>query len=255
MSKTHLIIPDCHALPGTSHERADYLAQLIIDVRPDVVIQIGDAADMESLCSYDKGKRSFQGRSYKKDLEAHLEFQDRLWYPVQRRKKRMPYRVALIGNHEHRIERALDLSPELEGTIGLNDLEFSSFYDTVVPYEGDTPGVVVVDGIHYAHFFISGIMGRGIGGEHSAYTLLTKNFQSCTQGHSHVIDFCERSNADGQKIMGMVCGAYIDYKPAWAGERTKLWWNGVVVKRNVEKGVYDPQFISLDWLRKEYGGK
>jgi hypothetical protein len=45
----------------------------------------------------------------------------------------------------------------------------------------------------------------------------------------------------------------IDYDTGWAGECEKMWVNGVVVKRNVREGVYDPQFISLEALRKEYG--
>ena len=32
-----------------------------------------------------------------------------------------------------------------------------------------------------------------------------------------------------------------------------LWWRGLVVKRSVSDGVYDPQFVSIEALRKEYG--
>ena len=111
----------------------------------------------------------------------------------------------------------------------------------------------VVDGVHYAHFFVSGVKGLPISGEHSAYTLLTKKFVSCTQGHVHTADYCIRTIDGGRKINGLVCGVYQDYDADWAGECNKLWWRGVVVKRNVEDGAYDPQFISLDNLRKEDG--
>jgi hypothetical protein len=30
-------------------------------------------------------------------------------------------------------------------------------------------------------------------------------------------------------------------------------WRGIVVKHNVRNGSYDPLFISLGWLEKEYG--
>ena len=252
MTKTHLVIPDQHAHPDFNNDRADWIARLIVDVRPDVVINIGDAADMASLSTYDKGKRAFQGRSYKKDIDAHLDFQDRMWAPVKRTKKKLPYRVVLEGNHEHRIEKALDMSPELEGTISFKDYAFDDYYDDVVRYQGGTPGIIDIDGIHYAHYFVSGVMGRPVGGEHPAYSLLTKHFTSCTCGHIHVADHAIRTTVDGRRIHGLVAGVYQDYESAWAGEINKLWWRGVVVKHNVEGGSYDPEWISIDRLRKEY---
>lgn len=253
MGKCHLVIPDSHSHPSYSNDRADWLAQLIIDVRPDVVIHIGDSADLSSLSSYDKGKRSFHGRTYRADVESHLEFQDRVWDPVVRRKKKLPHRVFCIGNHEQRIEKALDLSPELAGTIGMDDLELRRWYDDVVPYVGSTPGVIEIDGVHYAHYFVSGVMGRPIGGEHPAFSLVTKQLVSCTAGHLHLSDQCIRTTVTGRKVMGTVVGCYQDYDSPWAGEVNKLWWRGVLIKRNVENGTYDPEWVSIDQLRKAYG--
>jgi len=253
MSKIHLVIPDQHAHPDYGNERADWLAQLIIDIKPDLVINIGDAADMPSLSNYDKGKRSFVGRSYRADIESHLEFQERMWAPVRSRKKRMPYRVICEGNHEHRIEKALDLSPELTGTIGFNDFAFDEYYDEIIRYNGSTPSIYEADNIHYAHYFVSGVMGRPIGGEHPAYSLITKQLVSCTAGHLHLSDQCIRTTVTGRKVMGAIVGCYQDYDSPWAGEVNKLWWRGVLVKRNVENGVYDPEWISIDQLRRAYG--
>jgi hypothetical protein len=183
MTKTHLIIPDPHAHWRHDNSRAELLANLIIDVRPDVVINMGDQWDMPSLSSYDKGLRSFQGRTYQADIAAGLDFSDRLWTPVKARKKKLPRRVFLIGNHEQRIDRALELSPELQGTVAYSDLELEKDYDEVVPYTGkNTPGIIEIDGITYAHYLVSGVLGRPISGEHPAYTLLSKQFTSCTVG-------------------------------------------------------------------------
>ena len=216
-------------------------------------MNIGDAADISSLASYDKGKRAFQGKSYAKDIEVHLDFQDRTWHPLKRQKKKMPDRYFFIGNHCQRIDRALDLSPELEGTIGYKDLKLEEYYDDITPYDGDTPGVKVIEGIAFAHHFISGVMGRAVGGEHQAYSLLTKNFQSCVQGHTHTLDFSERTNATGKKIYGLVCGVYQEHQSPWAGERNKLWWRGLTHLRNVDDGQFDLECISLSRLKKEYG--
>lgn len=254
MSNTHLIIGDQHAHYQYSNDRADWLAKLIISVNPDVVVNIGDGADMPSLSSYDKGKKSFHGRSYRADILAHLDFQDRLWFPIIKRKKKLPRRVYLIGNHEERINKAVNLQPELEGTIGLGDLHLDRFYDDIVHYVGNTPGVINVDGINYAHYFVSGLSGRPIFSEHPAYSLVTKNFASCTQGHNHLIDFCQRKiiGQDQRVLNGLTVGCYQDYNADWAGETNRLWWRGIVVKRNVEDGNYDPEFISLERIKKEF---
>jgi hypothetical protein len=51
----------------------------------------------------------------------------------------------------------------------------------------------------------------------------------------------------------MIAGVYQDYYADYAGEANQLWWKGVVVKRNVSNGTYDPEWIGLDAIRKAYG--
>lgn len=250
---THLVIPDPHAHYQHNNDRADWLSKLIKEVKPDVVVNLGDQWDMPSLSGYDKGKKSFVGRTYRADLDAGLEFSDRLWGPVRKAKKKLPRRVFIEGNHEERIRRAVNSSPELEGIVSFKDLDLTRDYQDIVEYNGQTPGIIEIDGINYSHYFVSGVMGRPIGGEHPAYSLLTKEFTSCTCGHVHTTDFSTRTLPDGRRLMGMVAGVFQDYDSDWAGEVNKLWWRGVVIKRNVENGCYDPEWVSLDKMRKEYG--
>lgn len=253
MSRRHLVIPDTHAKPGEHNDRALWIAELIKDTKPDVVVHLGDSADMPSLSSYDRGTKGFHGRRYKDDIDAHLDFQDKLWSPVKKTKKRLPYRVFMHGNHEHRIHRAIESSSELDGTIGYHDLCLGEWYDEDHPYNGGTPAITNIDGVGYTHYAVSGVMGRPISGEHAAYTLITKHHVSVTVGHLHTLDTCVRHTLFGKPIRGLVAGCCIGYDTGWAGEAEKMWWNGVVLKNNVEDGCYDPQFISLEALRKEYG--
>ena len=69
----HLVIGDSHAKPGISNRRFEWLGKLILDEKPDVIIDIGDFEDMPSLSSYDVGKKSYEGRRYIKDLESAWE--------------------------------------------------------------------------------------------------------------------------------------------------------------------------------------
>lgn len=253
MSKIHLVIPDPHAHPDHNNERFDWLAKLIIDLKPDVVVNLGDHFDMPSLSGYDKGTKGFEGRRFVKDIAAGVEAHERMWEPVKRTKKRLPYRVVLEGNHENRLKRAVNAAPELDGAIQFGAYEFDRYYDKVVEYTGNTPGSTEIDGVHYSHFFSSGVMGRPIGGEHPAYSLLTKLFVSATCGHVHTADYAVRTNAAGNKIHGLVAGVFQDYTSGWAGAANDLWWRGVVIKRDVGMGRYDPEFVSMERLRREYG--
>jgi hypothetical protein len=253
---THLIIPDPHAHPDHSNERADYLGKLILDIRPDVVINMGDMFDMPSLSGYDKGKASFHGRNYKKDIAAGLDFDERMWGPIRRAKKRRPRAVFIEGNHEERQRRMLEYSPEFDGAVSFNDFDLDRNYQDIVRYTGGTPGSIEIDGIIYAHYAISGVMGRPISGEHPAYSLLTKQFQSVTVGHLHVLDYCTRTDMLGKRMHGLISGVYMDYDADWAGhEICKMWNRGVVIKKNVENGDYDLEWVSLARLKKEYGGE
>lgn len=215
---------------------------------------LGDTADMPSLSGYDKGRKCFVGRTYKSDIDSHGDFQEKLWDTVKGAKKRLPRRVTLLGNHEERINRAIEAQPELEGTVSYKDLQLERWYNDVVYYSGSTPGTIEIDGVHYGHFMVSGIQGRPIGGEHPANSLISKQLVSCTVGHSHILGFDIRTRADGKRVLGLVAGCYQDYDSDWAGEELcKLWWRGVIVKRGVDSGTYDVEAISLDRLRKEYG--
>lgn len=248
-----LLIPDSHAHPDHPNTRADWLSKLIIDLKPDVVVNGGDQWDFSSLSSYDKGKRSFHGRSYSKDLESGLEFQDRLWGPVKAQKKKLPYRVFLVGNHEQRIDRVLDMSPELEGTVGYDDLDLNTYYNEVVHYDGQLPGIWEYEGVLFAHFFPAGISGRPMGGESPARMLVNKNQTSCVAFHAHVLDYHTKRNIRGDVINGLVAGCYQDYVNDWSGPVGRFWRSGVAVLRDVSQGNFDFQWISIESLKKEYG--
>lgn len=79
-----IIIPDQHAHPLFDNDRFDWLGRLILDLKPDEVWNLGDAADLPSLSSYDKGKRSMENRRYKADVESSIDAQTRLWAPVNK---------------------------------------------------------------------------------------------------------------------------------------------------------------------------
>jgi hypothetical protein len=250
----HLIIPDGHAHPEYSNTRFDLVGKLIADVKPDVVIEMGDLGDMASLSPYDKGKKGYERNSYHRDVEVTVDAHERILFPMRKLKRKMPRLVKLWGNHEQRVNKAIELDHVLlEEVISPKDFQFEDNRWEVVPYTGSTPGIIIVDGIAYSHYFTSGVMGRPISGVHPAYQLLHKQYQSCVQGHTHTMDMCVRTKADGTYIMGIVAGVFVDYWMGYAGEANNLWWKGVIHLKNIENGFGDPEFISMKALYDAYG--
>ena len=62
------VIADTQYKPGVSSDYLIATARYINSKNPDVVVHIGDHFDFPSLSSYDKGKKSFEGRRLKKDM-------------------------------------------------------------------------------------------------------------------------------------------------------------------------------------------
>lgn len=254
----HLVIPDVHVKPDQDFERLEWLGKYIIDTKPEVIVCLGDFADMHSLCSYDRGKKSFEGRRYHEDVEATVAAMDTMLYPLKqynkrrakaRKKQYKPRMIMTLGNHENRINTAIEGDPVLDGTMSIDDLGYSANGWEVYPHMYP----IEVDGVLYAHSFISGIMGRPIGGEHHAHSLLNKLHSSSTCGHSHLRDFCEKTTGKGERILGLVAGCYLDHHEQYAGPANELWWKGVVMKHGVNNGVYDPEFVSLYRMKEMYG--
>jgi len=162
---THLVIPDVQAKPGNNFTFLNNIGKYIVDKKPDTIICIGDFADMPSLSSYDKGKKSFEGRRYLADIQASHEAMEALLEPLvefnlkakrNKEKRYYPRMVLTLGNHEHRISRATELQPELEGVLDLSHLDYEDYGWEVYPFLE----VVHVDGVAYSHYFTSGVLGR-----------------------------------------------------------------------------------------------
>lgn len=244
-SKTHIIIPDAHAHPDYNNKRFDLLAKLILDIRPDIVVDIGDFFDMASLCTYDKGKKGFERRRYIDDINVGLDAQDRIISPLRHLKRKQPKFIRCLGNHENRINRVLETETILEGTISTNDLQSKEYNWEETPFLKP----VCVDGINYSHYFVSGVMGRPIS---SARQLLIKQRVSCTMGHNHGFDYEQASNIENRRTHALMCGVFVDYKPDYSFATNHLWRSGCVIKHNVSDGDYDLEWVSMERLYKEY---
>lgn len=250
--KSHLIIPDPHAHPEYDNRRFKALGKLIAELQPSKVICLGDFADMPSLSSYDLGKKSFEGRRYRKDIDAARDAQDQMFSGIAKARGYRPEFVMCLGNHEDRIARAVNDNPQLDGTLGIENLEYEKHGWKVVPFMVPYRA----DGISYSHYFASGVSGRPISGENIAKTIIAKLHISAVQGHSHVLDYATRTRADNQKIFGLSAGCYAHPKAieGWNRGTFAMWWAGVIYLNELDgQGFYEEKReISQRKILKDY---
>ena len=243
----HAVIPDCQVRPGQDLGFLKRIGQYIAEKRPERIIHLGDFADLPSLSSYDKGKASFEGRRYTKDIDAAKRGMDALMEPIRKAKGYRPHMTMLLGNHEFRINRAAEDQSELEGLISTDDLRYADYGWDVKPFL--LP--VRLDGVMYSHYFTSGVMGRPVT---SATALLSKKHMSCVAGHQQGKQIAYAVKADGSTITGMIVGSCYEGDEAYLGPQGNRHWRGLVFLHDVRNGAFDEMFISLSYLKRRYGG-
>lgn len=251
--RVHLVIPDTQVTPHTPQHHLPWIGQYIVDYQPDVVIHLGDHWDMESLSGYDRGKKSFEGRRYTKDIEAGCLAFSKLNQPlIDYNKKRRasarywPERHFLIGNHEERILRTIESDAVLDGVIGYHDFNITELgwkmHDFLTP--------VKIDGITYAHYFYAPHSGRPWGGQ--ASTRLKNVGFTFTMGHCQGKDQAERHLADGSVHRALITGSCYLHDEDYRGPQANHHWRGVIVKHECCDGDYDLMEVSLDYLCRRY---
>lgn len=253
--RKHLILPDCQIRPGVPTDHIKWAAQYAVDKKPDVIVIIGDWADMPSLSSYDKGKKSFEGRTYLADIQAANDALELFMGPIKIeqerliRRKQKPWKprlVVTLGNHEYRILRAIELQRELDGLISLDHLEFQKHGFEVYPFLQ----TVTIDGVCYCHYFCSGNMGHPIT---TARAMITKGHMSQVAGHRQGKDIAHDKCADGSKITAMQIGSFYQHDEGYLNPQTNIHWRGVMMLNDVRDGQFDDMAVSLDFLRERYG--
>lgn len=255
--KTAVVFTCAHADPECDNKRFDYLGRFIYDLKPDYVIDLGDGADMNSLNSYDtRNPKNIVSKRYEADIECYNDAQERLRFPFRHHRKKKPHWIGFEGNHEHRIKKAIQLDPRLEGSkygISFKHLQTEDWFDDYHEYHNSAPSLATYDGIVYGHYVSSGNYGTAMSGKHHGFSLTEKLASSVTVGHSHKFHYYRKNDAYPHPIHGLVAGCYKGKEEAWAGQANREWSYGVVVKRWINNGDYDLEWVSLKALEKQYG--
>ena len=256
MTKRILVIPDSQIRPGDNYDFLSWIGQYAVDMQPDIIVHLGDFADMPSLSSHDKaGSKSMEGMRYKEDINTSIEAMKVLIEPIKEHQEFLkknhkqrwnPRMVMLYGNHENRINRAIHNDPKLEGLISLEDLKYEELGWETVPFLQP----INIEGVMFCHYFVSGVMGNPVG---TARALLTKHHQSCIAGHQQGRDIAFAKRADGTEMTAMIVGSGYMHDENYLNHQTNVHWRGVVILNEVENGTFDEIMVSMRYLKGKYG--
>lgn len=246
----HFVLPDVQAKPGQDFTFLRKIGSYVLEKKPEKIICLGDFADMPSLSSYDVGKKAFEGRRYVNDIIAVHEAMEAFLGPIKefnvkakknKEKLYKPEMIMLMGNHEQRIERAINTDPKLEGLITYDDLQYELNGWKVYPFLD----VVVIDGIAYSHYFTSGLMGRPAT---SANAQLNKAHMSCISGHQQGLQIATGKSANGRLIHSIIAGSCYEHDEAYMGPQGNNHWRGALMLNDVNDGDFDIMPLRLKYL-------
>jgi Calcineurin-like phosphoesterase len=249
------VIPDVQVKPGNDFTFLKSIGNYLVEKKPDIIVCLGDFADMPSLSSYDVGKKSFEGRRYKDDIQATHDAMEALLLPIKvynekaranHKERYVPRRILTLGNHENRIDRAVENDAKLDGVLSVKDLKYEEYGWEVYPFLD----VVVINSIAFSHYFTTGVMGRPCT---SAQMMLTKKHMSCVAGHQQGLQFATSYRADGHRLTSIIAGSCYEHNEDYMGPQGNHHYRGIVMLNDVTSdGEFDLMPVSLRFLKERY---
>jgi calcineurin-like phosphoesterase family protein len=241
-----LFIPDVQSKEGVRTDHLTWIGRYAAEKQPGIIVCAGDFADMPSLSDYDKGKKCYEGRRYSKDVAAARKAMELLVNPIKQARRYKPRLILTLGNHEQRISRACEFDAKLEGTIGVKDLCYEEAGWEVHPFLE----VVKVKGVHFSHYFTSGVMGKPCT---TPNKIINTYHVSAIAGHQQGRAVAYAKRGDGKSLTAIIAGSCYQHDEAYLSPMANKCWRGVVMLNEVRDGQFDEMFVSLAYLKRKFG--
>lgn len=253
--REYLVIPDTQVKDGVPTDHLAALGNYAAERRPDVIVHLGDHWDMPSLSAWDSIAKKVAEKHYylksgtsRGDVEAGNDALAAFMAPILRKRSYAPKLHLLRGNHENRIMRRIEESPELGEAISDKHLKSPGW--TVHPFL--VP--VNLDGILFSHYFCVDANGRVLNskrGQASAKTQVKNVGQTCIAGHKQGLDTAIWESPGGRK-RGIIAGSFYQHDEDYLSPQGQAHWRGALYLHEVHNGDFDLMELSLDYLRRKW---
>lgn len=242
-----LVIGDAHDSPLIDKARFEWMGKHARKLKPDLVIQIGDFATLDSLNShvpnetyYGKAKPTFLAdmASFNQALDAFGDCGAE--------------KHCTLGNHERRLYQFEDNAPE---AWGLMQHELQSVFErhkwTMSPYGA----ITYYGGVGFVHAALNRL-GKTYGGKTAENTIANDSIHDLVIGHSHV-ERIQRSPKIGAnnfvQVLNVGCALPDGHIEDYA-QHALTGWSWGVMEITISGGhIQDRAWISMSRLGEMYG--
>lgn len=245
-------IGDLQRAPGQDHSQMAWIAEYVCDKKPEFVVQGGDWGDFPSLSEWDKGKKASELRRYQDDVNAVIESRKIFEDVLKRRRFKPKRKIITLGNHENRVNRAVEGDPKLEGKLSIQDMGFEGDGWEVVPFLQP----IIIHDIAFAHFFPVSANGRVMQGKNGCPNARVQGQRlqkSCISGHMQGLDTAVITTPFGLK-RSIIAGSCYTESHDYLTPQGNSTWQGIISINDIQPGgMFDVIEVSLHYLKRKYG--
>ena len=244
-----IAIGDYHDCPGQDKTRMKWIARCVADSSPDMLLQIGDFGDWDSVSKHNPGSVTHNSRPpFQDDIESLEE----VFHTYNSILPNGPPKRSTHGNHEHRCERFDEYTPELQGAgfVARRDKLYSD-YDWQTTAYGRW---LFINGAGFVHTPMT-IMGKPFGGR-TMNSIANDATYSMVFGHSHRGAFINQSKIgynNSVQVLNLGTAMPQDYIKPYAQISTTGWTYGIWQLSLRGGQIVGHKFISMNDLERQYG--
>lgn len=243
-----ICIGDAHDTPSIPEKsRFELIGKYAQSIKPDVVVQIGDFADLDSLNSHIPNE-TLDGKlkpSFEKDMGSfNLALQAMQLDGIEKH--------CTLGNHERRLWLYEQNHPEMDGKL-------VSSIDGVLRNNGWTYSpygeITYYGGVGFVHAALNRL-SKTYGGKNAEQTIANDSIHDLVIGHSHT-DRKHRAPKIGSnnevQIINVGCALPQGYIFPYANHATTGWSYGIADMTIQHGHVQSYHFITMEELGERYG--
>ena len=259
MSKI-LCIGDAHVEADEDLSRFSFVDNLISEVKPEVIVIMGDFLTLDCLSAWDRDKRQrMENRRYIYEIQHANAALDMMFHSLyfenqrlrnQKKKLYNPDIIYLEGNHEDRLTRYLQYDPTFEGTISIpDDLNLLGRGIKWIPYREYWNH----NGIGFTHIPHNAV--RPVSGKYHVHKAMDCTIKSVVYGHTHKLETACRHTPGMDHLQQVLStGCFFDIDPEYKHGTLTNYWKGLVLLHNYKEGRFDIETYSTGRLRRIYNG-
>lgn len=250
-------IGDYHDSPGQDKSRIKWIARFIESTNPDLVVQIGDYADFDSMSRHEKPGST--GYAELHPFVDDLESLEEVFYEYNKILPDGPLKHVTLGNHEERCLRFDKDTPQNTGLGFADRLEqLMSRYKWKTTAYGQW---LLISHSSHPHTHLGAIhvphtmMGREYGGK-TTQTVCNDATFSMIFGHSHRSEYRKAAKigfANSVEVLSLGTSMPQGMIKRYAGKSVTGWAYGVWLLTVFDGHIVGHQYLSMDELQDRFG--